>query len=755
MAWWELVGMLGAGESGEGQYEIQQLNLQELLSSVLPSAAPNAEATYPDTISEPDLPAGTEISYGFEMGLPGYWVDPDDADDMAGVQVASRSAESVVPVTVAELVNTTVEEDTLTGVTPLTPIVGIWEDPDNPTVVGPRVGGVYHAQIGLIPRAKDFAALVGAREVRIERYMGHKENVYLVRDWTELSRTKNGVIWDFYLRPADVEVGYRVKYRGAGKTEWSEWHVVPKPTISKQQIQKPGSSYGSTISGVPVVPGPSEPVPPSGPVDAEINLETASSSLTRIVEIGNLQADMTFDSTGMLWNGASTSGTAGIREDRAYDIDNMIEAEFKINPQGDYGNHYTLALIVNWHPSNEQTNNALFRSDAALGSAYYLDGGSVGISLSDGVGLDINIWGYAGGLVPPVDLTSGFANALDAWNDLKARGGLWLKISWDKDLEEWTFSYRFDDESTYTVIATRGTGIAVSSVMPCFGMYGNPSRNTKISNLNVRYTIPESKTITSPDPTDMGMDCLFDMYLGSVVSLDATEMTNLGNLGVNFNRGTTATFPEIADYLIVNWGERHAYYDNRGAAASQNQEQDSAFNNDIKTATTHIAWFAVFAVDQNFSLSSTWETVYFGNSFANAVLFAVGMYNHPIITGGIDKIFVRFLNSVSDSVVHYVGPASGFVRGKTYLVIGTYDIGTTDSKIWIHEDGIEDVDSYDDTGILRTTGFSGTGLIRWGRGASNSPGKHYAWGYRRDTPWTRDERQQLLDHYESRGVITV
>lgn len=236
MAWWELVGMLGGSldEGLEGTTVTQQ-SLSQLLAQLFPFAN--------KTVANSD-----------HLGLGE--IDADDMALMGPALVAQRAVQPVTTVVVEETTSNVGSSTSLLGQIPLPPPVGFFTDPDDPILfANPPKDTVYHAQIGVVPRAEDFDQLSEATEVRIQKFFGHPENLSIVRDWTLLMDLKSGIVWDFYLR-ADIPVGYRVQFRGAGTTEWSKWHFQNldgtndlnfAPAFSTLEVAKPGRNNDPNV----------------------------------------------------------------------------------------------------------------------------------------------------------------------------------------------------------------------------------------------------------------------------------------------------------------------------------------------------------------------------------------------------------------------------------------------------------------------------------------------------------------------------
>lgn len=192
--------------------------------------------------------ANKTIANSDQLGLGD--IDPDDAAKMGPVLVAQKSVQPITPVTVVETTSNVGDTTSLLGRTPLPPQVGFFIDPDDPILfANPPKGSVYHAQIGVVPRENDFTWLGEVTEFQIQGFVGHPENLRIIKDWTRLTDLKNGIVWDFYLR-GDIAVGYRIRFRGAGTTEWSLWHfqeldggidVNEPPDQTNLLIKKPGS----------------------------------------------------------------------------------------------------------------------------------------------------------------------------------------------------------------------------------------------------------------------------------------------------------------------------------------------------------------------------------------------------------------------------------------------------------------------------------------------------------------------------------
>jgi hypothetical protein len=163
------------------------------------------------------------VSNSDQMGAGAIAVE--DAELMGPVLVAKREPAEIAAAAVVSSAEAAVSLGAaLGGVVPLPPPVAFFEDPDDPTLFleAPK-GIVYHSQIGIVPRGSDFTWLSTALDVRVQKFVGHQENLKIVRDWTRLSDLKNGIIWDFYIR-TNLQIGYRVQFRDSTVTEWSPWH---------------------------------------------------------------------------------------------------------------------------------------------------------------------------------------------------------------------------------------------------------------------------------------------------------------------------------------------------------------------------------------------------------------------------------------------------------------------------------------------------------------------------------------------------
>jgi hypothetical protein len=207
MAWWELLGMLGGAVDAGAAVSVQQQSLSELLGAHFEFAN--------KTIPNSD-----------QMGLPADYISAADAAQMGAVLVAQKVAQPVTPVTVETTTSNVGDTTSIVGQIPLPPVVSFFSDPDDPTLFASAPKSIiYHAQIGVVPRLEDFSWISSATEYRIQRFLGHEENVSIVKDWSALGdRHWTGIVWDFYLRTG-LTIRYRIQFRNASSTtEWSAWN---------------------------------------------------------------------------------------------------------------------------------------------------------------------------------------------------------------------------------------------------------------------------------------------------------------------------------------------------------------------------------------------------------------------------------------------------------------------------------------------------------------------------------------------------